>query len=387
MDFQLSEEQRSLVQTVRKFLEKEVAPAADELDRKGPMDRAAALEFIAKLKPFGYVAGQVPREDGGDGISHLTYGILLEEMKKVYASLGGIASITASCARVISELGSGEQKKRFLPALLGGTEIGCMGITEPEAGSDVRAIKTKGVVTKDKVVLNGTKMWISNGSIAGVCVVFFNAFDEKGGKIGPSRVVVERGHSPFESREIPKMGLKSFPTAEIVFDDCEVPAENILGIPGKALSGVKEGLNVARANLAAGCAGLARGALDIAKKYVMERRQFGREIGRHQIVQAMIADMEMLVDASRLLAYRALSMLDAKLECTREASIAKAFASESAVRVTSQAIQLHGAYGLAEEFPVERYFRDARCYTIPDGTTEIQKLIIGREVLGAGAFK
>ncbi len=387
MNFHLSEEQRALIDTVQKFLEKEVDPFVDELDRKGPMDKDTALEFLHKLKPFGYVGGQVPVSDGGDGLSHLTYGLLLEELKKVYPSLGGIASITASCARVISEHGNKEQKQRFLPPLLSAEKIGCMGITEPDAGSDVRSIRTKGVVKKDRVVLNGTKMWISNGTIADICVVLFRAYDENGSELGFTRIVVEKEESPFEARELHKMGLRSFPTAELHFDECEVPRENVLGGFGEALKGVMHGFNVARANVAAGCVGLAQGALDLAKRYARERKQFGKEIANYQLVQEMIADMEIKVDAARLLTYRVLWMLDEGIPCAREASIAKAYATEAAVQVASAALQVHGAYGLSEEFRIERYFRDARCYTIPDGTTQIQKLIIGKEVLGTGAFR
>jgi alkylation response protein AidB-like acyl-CoA dehydrogenase len=217
-------------------------------------------------------------------------------------------------------------------------------------------------------------------------MVVLRTYDPSTDTHGAGQILVEKEFSPFMAREIPKMGVKSFPTAELVFEDCRVPRENLL-IPGSDTDrSTLGGLNFARANAAIASVGVAQAAIDVSVRYAKERTQFGRPIGQFQLIQEKIANMVIEVDAARLLAYRAFSCLEKGVRCYKECSIAKAFATEAAVRVASEAIQIHGAYGLSEEYPVERYFRDARCYTIPDGTTEIQKLIIGRETLGMKAF-
>ena len=381
MNFELTEEQRILVRNARKFLKDEIEPIADELDRKGPMPKEVAHQFIKRLIPFGYINCCIPEKDGGMGLDHLTFGLLLEEIKKVYPSLGGIVSIAQSAAYTIATNGTDEQKKRFLPGLLSGDLIGCMGITEPNVGSDVKSIQTTAELKGDYFILNGTKMWISNGSISDLCIVLCKT--EK----GLSRIIVEKKVSSYQTREIPKMGLKSFPTSEIVFDNVKVPKENLLSEQGRGFKDVMKAFNTARCNLAVGCVGIMQAATDASIKYAKERIQFKKQIASFQLIQDMIADMIMLTEASRMLAYRALYYLDRKEDATIESSIAKSFCSESAVKVTSIAIQIHGAYGLSDEYRVERYFRDARCYTIPDGTTQIQKLIIGREATGIKAFE
>jgi alkylation response protein AidB-like acyl-CoA dehydrogenase len=252
-------------------------------------------------------------------------------------------------------------------------------------GSDVKAIQTRASLDGDDYVINGTKMWISNGTIADYVVVTCS-LDRAKGREGIIQLLVERDVSPFASREIHKLGVRSFPTAELNFDDCRVPKENLLRAPGQGFERAMTGLNCARANAAIAAVGIAQAAIDAAISYAQQRTQFGKHIGKFQLIQEMIADMIADVDASRLLAYRAFFLMDKGVRCFKEASLAKAFATEAAVRVTSKAIQVHGAYGLAEEYPVERYFRDARCYTIPDGTTEIQKLIVAREALGMSAI-
>jgi alkylation response protein AidB-like acyl-CoA dehydrogenase len=386
MDFDFSDEQRMLQETVTRYLADKIIPIADTYDRKGPMSREDALGFIKDLLPFGYMGTLVSEEQGGPGLTHIDWGILYEKLRGAYASLGGVIGITSSTAHGISESPNEKLKEKVLPGLLKGETIACTAITEPNVGSDAAAIETRATLDGDHYVINGTKMWISNGTISDYVVVAVNT-DPSKGPSGICRLLVEKETSPFLSREIPKMGVRSFPTAEIVFDDCRVPKENLLNPIGEGFQKALHGLTFARCNAAISSVGIAQAAINASIQYAKERTQFGKPIGQFQLVQEMIADMVSETDAARLLAYRGLFVLDKGLAGTREASIAKAFATEAAVRVTSKAIQIHGAYGLSEEYPVERYFRDARCYTIPDGTTEIQKLIVGREVIGMSAFR
>ena len=385
MDFELNDEQRMLKETVRRYLAERVVPIAAEYDRKGPMSKEDAHRFLNDLKPFGYLGTLVPEKYGGPGLSHIDWAILHEELRGAYASLGGVVGITSSSSHGISESENEALKNRVLPGLLSGEKISCTAITEPNVGSDAAGVETRIAFDGDQCVINGTKMWISNGTIADYVVVV-GTVDRSKRAEGICQVLVERDVSPFESREIPKMGVKSFPTAELVFDDCRVPKDNLLRTPGEGFKRALRGLTFARCNAAIASVGIAQAAIDASIRYAKERTQFGKFIGQFQLIQAMIADMIAEVDASRLLAYRAFSLLDKGQRCLKEASIAKAFATEAGARVTSKAVQIHGAYGLSEEYPVERFFRDARCYTIPDGTTEIQKLIIAREVLGMSAF-
>ena len=385
MFFQLTDEQGMLQGTVRKFLQNEIVPVADELDRQGPLSKEKAHGFLRMLSPFGYLGSTIPVEDGGAGLTFLTYGLLIEELRRAYASLGGVVGITASSARTIHRAGSPEQRNRYLAPLLAGEMIGCSGITEPNVGSDVARMQTRALRCEGGYRLNGTKMWISNGTIADIVIVYASTDPELGPQ-GISRFIVDRVESPFVSREIRKMGVRSFPTAEIVFDDCLVPQGALLGKEGEAFKGALRNIQIARCMAAVSAVGIAQAAIDASIAYAKQRYQFGKPIASFQLIQEMIAEMVTETEAARLLAYRALDLIDQGAKFTQEASMAKYFATEMAVRVTSRAIQIHGAYGLSEEFPVERFFRDARVYTIPDGTTEIQKLVIGRELLGISAI-
>ncbi len=386
MDFDFSDEQRMLQETVRRYINEKIVPIADEYDRKGPMSKADAVRFLKELKPFGYVGTLVAEEDGGPGLTHMEWPILFEELRRGYASLGGVVGITSASTNRIANCGNLELKERILHGLLNGETIICSAITEPNVGSDTAAIETRAVPDGDHYVINGTKMWISNGTIADYVIVTLKIVDPEGGPPQPAQILVEKDRSPFGAREIHKMGVRSFPTAELIFEDCRVPKENLLrpkpGSQGEPL----DSLNFARANASISAVGISQAALEASIRYAKERIQFGKPIGQFQLIQAMIADMMAEIEAGRFLAYRAFYLLGKGRRCYRECSLAKAFCTEAAVRVTSKAIQIHGAYGLSEEYPVERYFRDARCYTIPDGTTQIQQLIVGREVLGMRAF-
>ncbi|MFC1532230.1 acyl-CoA dehydrogenase family protein [Thermodesulfobacteriota bacterium] len=387
MNFDFTDEQRMLQETVRRYVNEKIMPIADEYDRKGPMTKEDAQRFLKDLKDFGYVGTLVPEEYGGPGLTHMEWPILFEELRRGYASLGGVVGMTSACASILVDSRNEELKRRVLPGVLNGDTIMCSAITEPNAGSDMAGIETKAVLDGDHYVINGTKMWISNGTIADYAIVTLKTVDPSIGEQGMGHILVEKAESPFIAREIRKLGVKSFPTAELIFEDCRVPRENLLQPKGDNPSGaIGGGLNFARANASIAAVGIAQAALDAAIRYAKERTQFGKPIGQFQLIQAMISDMIADIDAGRLLTYRAFFLLGKGVRCYKECSLAKAFTTEAAVRVTSKAIQIHGAYGLSEEYPVERYFRDARCYTIPDGTTQIQQLIVGRETLGMKAF-
>ncbi len=387
MDFVLTDEQKLLQSTVREFMDREIAPLAGEYDRKyHPLPQDLFKEFLGKLKPFGFLGGVVPEEDGGSGLSYLENGIINEELFRVWASLGGAVSIVYGAAETLHLRGNAEQKETYLKPIMEGELIPCSGITESNAGSNPREMQTRAVSDGDEYVINGSKMWISNGTIADICILTTKTDD------GPhpdsmSHLIVDGSVSPFQSREIRKLGFKGFPTAELVFEDCRVPKNNLLGELGEGLKFSLKAIEGARLAMSIGAVGCAQAAVDASVKYARERTQFGKEIGRFQLIQQMIADMAADTDAARLMVHRAMDLLDRKGRCNRESSMAKYWATEAAVRVTLKGIQVHGAYGLSEEYPMERYFRDAVCFLIPDGTTQINQLIVGREMLGFDAFR
>lgn len=384
MDFDFTEEQKMLKSNVRDFLAKEIAPVVDERDRQGPFTKEEVIGYIKKLMPFGYYTGNLPEEYGGMGLNATTSAILNEELTYVWASLSATIFI-ASLAPGILLLAPEELRKKLLPRVAAGELIGCAGITEPNAGSDAAAMETTAVLDGDEYVINGTKTWISNGTIADVCNVLA-VTDKSKGPLGISMIVVEKEVSPFQARELHKIGWRAFPTAELSFVDCRVPKNNLLGDPAEGYRRTMQQFETARSGMAIMAAGISQAAIDASIKYAQERKQFGRPIGSFQMIQEMIADMIAETEASRLLAYRALDLIDKGVRARLESSLAKAYACEAAVRVTSKAIQIHGAMGYSDEYPVERYFRDARMLTIPDGTTQIQKLVVGREAIGIRAF-
>ena len=384
MDFEFTEEQKMLKRNVRDFLAKEIAPVVDERDRQGPFTKEEAVGYIKQLMPFGYYTGTLPEEYGGMGLNATTSAILNEELCYVWASLAATIFI-ASLAPDILLIASDELKQKFLPRIAAGELIGSGAITEPNVGSDASQIETTAVLDGDEWVINGTKTWISNGTIADLCSVMA-VTDKSKGPLGISMILVEREVSPWESRELHKIGWRAFPTGELSFADCRVPKGNILGDPVLGYKRTMQQFEMARSGMAVMSAGISQAAIDASIKYAQERKQFGRPIGSFQMIQEMIADMIAETDASRLLAYRALDLIDKGVRARLESSLAKAYATEAAVRVTSKAIQIHGAMGLSDEYPIERYFRDARMLTIPDGATQIQKLIVGREAIGIRAF-
>ena len=384
MDFSFTEEQQMLKASVRNFLEKEIAPVVDEHEKSGPLTKAETVAFIKQLLPFGYLTGFLPEKYGGSQLEAKTNGILVEDLSRVWASLAGTIVIAAGFLWVLSEAGSQDQKQKLLPLGTSGEYIGCLAITEPNAGSDVSSLETTANLDGDNYIINGTKMWISNGSIADAAFVLATT-DKSLGPLGLSFFLVERNTSPFQARELHKLGMRCFPTAELSFDDCKVPKTNLLD-PGAGYKRTMAFFDVSRAMVGAMCTGIAQAAIDASIKYAQDRTQFGQPIGSFQMIQEMLVDMVAETEAGRLLSFRALDLIDKGQKSRWQSSLAKSYATEAAVRTTSKAIQIHGAMGLSDEYPVERYFRDARTMTIPEGTTQIQKLIVGRDILGIRAF-
>jgi len=392
MDFEFTEAQKKLKNEVREFLETEIAPIANERDLKGPLTREELVGFIKKLMPFGYYNGMVPKEYNGKGLDATTMAMLIEELSRVWSGLA--ASIWIASSANMVAVSSPYFMEKFLTRTQKGELIGCAAITEPDAGSNAASIKTRAVKDGDEWILNGSKTWISNGSVADVVNVL--AITDSGkGQMGISMVLVEREVSPFEHRELHKIGWRAFPTSELFFKDCRVPDENVIsgfggtGNQGESRSGYKNmmaAFESARSTMSVLAVGICQAAVDASIDYVRRREQFGRPIGGFQMVQEMIADMITETDASRFLTYRAWQLIDQGKRARLESSIAKGYACEAAVRVASKALQIHGARGIDENYAVERYLRDARSLTIPDGTTQIQKLVIGREAIGIRAF-
>jgi len=384
MNFDFTVEQEDLKRTVRRFVEQEITPLGVDYAEE-PLPKEKLKGILRRLTDLGYLVGGISEQDGGAGLDYVTQGILAEELWRAYPGLGGVVFISGETAHLIAEQGTKEQKEKYLPKLLNGEWIGCLAITEPDVGSDVSTVSTRAKEDGDSFVINGTKLWISNGSISDLAIVVARTDPENGPK-GLSRLLVERETHGFATKDIKKMGWNAFPTSEMVFSDCRVPHNNLLGVRGDALKATLKMFERARCFVGVGALGLSQAAFDASVTYAKQRRQWGKPLAGHQMIQEMIADMYADIQASRLLVYRALYLLDKGERCDTETSLAKAYATEAAVRVTHKAVQIHGAYGLSKEFPIERYYRDARMFTIPDGTTQIQKLIIARNLLGVSAF-
>jgi alkylation response protein AidB-like acyl-CoA dehydrogenase len=386
MFLELTEEQKLLQRNAREFMEREIVPIADEYDRKyHPLPREVAVELMRKLIPLGYIGATLPPEYGGHNLDLISYAVLGEELARAYLSLAMVTMIQdGSVLPILAQHGTDEQKK-YIPQILSLEKVTCFCLTEPDVGSGARDIATTATLKGDCYILSGTKTWITNGGIADLAVVFAT-IDRSLGLRGITCFLVDKAQSPFTARELPKLGCRSCPTSELSFADCPVPRSHLIGSEGNGYAVALVELAKLRVAVGIGAVGVAQAALDAAVKYAKERKQFGRPIASFQLIQQMVADMAMMVDAARFLCYRAMYLIDKGEVPFKETSMAKAFSTEMAVQVTSQAIQVHGAYGISEEYPVERYFRDARTLTFPDGTSQIQKLIIGREMLGISAF-
>ncbi|MFA4916961.1 MAG: acyl-CoA dehydrogenase family protein [Syntrophales bacterium] len=383
MDFELNEEQTILQDTVRRFMDHEVAPIVEECEKKKEIPK----ELIKKLVPMGYVGALVSPDYGGIGIDYISLGILMEEAGRTWGALRILANGPLNLIPyTISVNGTEEQRKKYLPALLAGDKTAFLAITEPNVGSDVSGIETRADLNGDHYIFNGTKMWVTNGAMADMGIVFASTDRSKGPK-GITAFIVDKEETPYSIRNIDKMFGVAVSASEIVFEDARVPKENMLGPEGEGLRIALTTLNEGRHNVAMGSVGIAQACINASIKYAKERYQFGKPIGSFQLVQKLIVEMETDTMASRLLGYQASACLEKRGRCDRLCSIAKLFSCEAAFKTASNALQVHGGYGYSKEFPIERYFRDARGSMIPEGTTEIQTLIIGRDILGISALR
>ncbi|MFI8363731.1 acyl-CoA dehydrogenase family protein [Streptomyces sp. NPDC085612] len=383
MDLQLSEEQSAVRGLARAFTEREIVPYAAAWDRAESVDRAV----VKKLGAVGFLGLTVPEEYGGSGGDHLSYVLVTEELGRGDSAVRGIVSVSLGLvAKTIAAWGTEEQKRDWLPRLCSGDALGCFGLTEPGSGSDAGSLTTRAVREGDAYVLDGSKMFITNGTWADVALLFARTGEEPGHR-GVSAFLVPTDTPGLTRREIHgKLGLRGQATAELTLDGVRVPASAMLGPAGKGFSVAMSALAKGRMSVAAGCVGIAQAALDAAVSYAAQREQFGRPIAHHQLVQELIADISVDVDAARLLTWRVADLVDRGLPFTTESSTAKLFASEAAVRAASNALQVHGGYGYIDEYPAGKLLRDARVMTLYEGTSQIQKLLIGRARTGVSAF-
>jgi len=362
------------------MVEREIAPiAARHRDEVFP--KQTAHEMLGRLSEHGIGGGWVPEGGGGLGLGFVSSGLLYEELSRVSPDAAGLAYVHEGAAMKLYRGGSPALQRRYLPGLVCGKLIGCSAVTEPGGGSNVRNMKTRAQRSGNGFVVNGEKTFISNAPIADLIML-----TARTGEQAYSVFLVDPREHRIETREIAKLGLNSWSLGQVFFNDTWIADEYLIGSPGEGLRETMKGFERARIFVAILALGIAQAALDESLRYAREREQFGRPIGAHQLVQAMLADMATELHAARLLVYRGLALLDKGQRCNLEAAMAKIYATEAAVRIASKAIQVHGAYGLTTEFPLERYFRNARMLTMPDGTTQINQLVIGRELLGINAF-
>ena len=378
MDFQLSDEQQQLRRTVREFAEREILPHVMEWDEASQFP----LETVKHLGRLGLMGIVFPAEYSGAGMGYIEYVIAIEELSRVDGSVGIIlAAHTSLCSNHIYLVGSEEQKRRYIPKLATAEFIGAWGLTEPGAGSDAGSARMTAVRKGKSWVLNGTKTFITNGHYADVVVVLA-VTDRAAHTHGLSGFLVEKGTKGFRpGKKENKLGLRASDTAELIFEDCVVPAENLLGKEGDGFIDAMTVLDGGRISIAALSLGMAQGAFEAALKYSKQRKQFGRPISDFQAIQWKLADMATEIDAARMLTLRAASMKDAGMKTTQESSMAKLYASEVAVRCANESVQIHGGYGFIKDYPAEKYYRDVKLCTIGEGTSEIQRMVIARQLL------
>jgi alkylation response protein AidB-like acyl-CoA dehydrogenase len=382
VDFQINSEQELIRETARDFAEREIAPHARDWDRAEEIDRS----LVPKLADAGYLGAGWDEQYGGSGLDTVSYALVVEELGKADSSVRGIVSVNVGLVgKTIARFGNEEQKREWLPKLASGEALGCYALTEPGCGSDAAALVTRAQRDGDGWVLTGSKTFITLGSWASVALVFART-----GADGPKGItcfLVPTDVAGFESRPIKgKLGLRAQDTSELSLDSVRVPDENRLGELDTGFRIAMSALDVGRISLAAGCVGIAQGCLDASVGYSRERNAFGRPIAGFQLVQELIADIAVETEAARLLAWRAAALADAHVPHTLESSVAKLYASEVAVRAANNAVQVFGGYGYIDEYPVGKYLRDARVATLYEGTSQIQKLIIGRALTGESAF-
>lgn len=373
MDFSLSKTEELFLQMIREFAEKEVKPLAAEVDE----EERFPLETVEKMAKTGLMGIPVPVKYGGAGGTNLMYGMAVEELSRVCGTTGVVLSAhTSLCCAPIMENGTEEQKMKYLPRLASGEWIGAFGLTEPNAGTDAAMQQTTAVLDGDQYVLNGNKIFITNAVYAHVYVIFAMT-DKSLGNKGISAFIVEKGTPGFSiGKKEKKMGIRGSATTELVFEDCHIPKENLLGQQGKGFAIAMKTLDGGRVGIAAQALGIAQGAMDETIKYTKERKQFGRSISQFQNTQFQMADMETKVQAARLLVRSAHWKKDNGMPYSVDAAMAKLFAAETAMEVTTKAVQLHGGYGYTREYPVERMMRDAKITEIYEGTSEVQRMVI-----------
>ncbi|MFF9793566.1 acyl-CoA dehydrogenase family protein [Streptomyces bacillaris] len=383
MNLELSEEQEAVRRLAEEFVAREVTPHVVAWDRAENVDRS----IVTKLGALGFLGLTVPEEYGGSGGDHLAYCLVTEELGRGDSSVRGIVSVSLGLvAKTIASWGNEEQKRQWLPRLTSGEAIGCFGLTEPGTGSDAGNLATRAVRDGGDYVINGTKMFITNGTWADVVLLFARTNDAPGHR-GVSAFLVPADTPGLTRRTIHgKLGLRGQATAELVLEDVRVPAATLLGPEGKGFTVAMSALAKGRMSVAAGCVGIAQAALDAAVRYAGEREQFGKGIAGHQLVQELLSDISVDVEAARLLTWRVADLIDRGQEFATAASQAKLYASEAAVRCANNALQVFGGYGYIDEYPVGKLLRDARVMTLYEGTSQIQKLIIGRALTGVSAF-
>jgi alkylation response protein AidB-like acyl-CoA dehydrogenase len=376
--FGLTEEQEQLRKEVRAFAEREILPHVKEWDERSEFPHAV----VKKLGPMGLLGVIFPEELGGAGMGYVEYVLAIEELSRVDGSVGIIvASHNSLCTNHIMLAGNDEQKKRWVTKLASGEWLGAWALTEPGSGSDAAGARTTAVKRGNKWVLNGSKTFITNGTYADCAVVL--AVTGAGGTKGISAFVVEKGTKGFRpGKKENKLGLRASDTAELIFEDCEIPEENLIGKIGEGFKDAMRVLDGGRISIAALALGMARGALDAAMSYAQQRRQFGKAISEFQAIQFKIATMATELDAAWLLTMRAAQMKDKGLKVTMESSMAKLFASEAACKICDEGVQIHGGYGFIKDYPAEKFYRDVKLCTIGEGTSEIQRMVIARELLG-----
>jgi alkylation response protein AidB-like acyl-CoA dehydrogenase len=383
MNLDLTDEQRLIRETARDFADREIVPRARENDRNERFD----LELVRKLGEMGYLGAPVAEEYGGRALDYVSYGLIVEEVGRADSSARTVVSVqTSLVAGSIEQWGREEQKKEILPKLCSGEWLGCFGLTEPGTGSDAASVSTRATKQNGGWKISGSKMFISLGNNAKVAMIFAQT-DPASKHRGIACFLVPTDRPGFSSQEIHgKLGLRASDTAELALDEVEASDDELLGEIGDGFKIAMSALDRGRYSVAAGCVGIAQGCVNESIKYAKERRQFDRPVASFQLVQELIAEMVVDTDAARLLVWRAGHLKDQGRPSTLETSIAKYYATEAAVRCANAAIQVHGGYGYIDEYPVERYMRDARVTTLYEGTSQIQKMIIGRHATGINAL-
>ncbi|MGN0702060.1 MAG: acyl-CoA dehydrogenase [Lentihominibacter sp.] len=379
MNFSLTKEQEFVRKMVRDFAETEVEPLAAEIDAEHRFPE----ETVAKMAKYGLLGVPFPTEYGGAGGDHISYAITVEELSKKCASTGVICSAhTSLCCWPIFNWGTEEQRQKYLPDLLSGRKLGAFGLTEPNAGTDASGQQTRAEKDGDYYVLNGAKVFITNGGYAETFVVMAMT-DKSKGNHGISAFIVEKGDEGFSiGKTEDKMGICASSTTELIFQNCRIPADRLLGEEGQGFKVAMSTLDGGRIGIASQALGIAQGALDVTVEYMKARKQFGKSLSKFQALQFMVAELATEIEAARLLVYRAADMKDKHLAYGPAAAMAKYFAAETAMHVTTKCVQLHGGYGYTKDYPVERMMRDAKITEIYEGTTEVQKMVIAASVLG-----